>query len=277
MTPATQAATVMASSQCDECKEVTTSIDTPSESFLSAMQRYERRCLFCGVVIITGPNGQHEMKTATNVALKVTLKKMCAGRRKALSLTKRQQLPCSHLTKRQQLPGSHLTKRQQLPCSHLTKRQQLPGSHFNKETTPALFPFNKGTTAALFPSSFCSVLAACPRSLSQASISILVKGQNLSAPIDSGSSDSFIDGRIIETGALCSSLNAEYFFGSQYGKVLYTLPLFSDINLNDLSYTAMHHLGGGAGGCRLGTFFPPPSPPPPPPPLLGNFIIKIHY
>ena len=41
--------------------------------------------------------------------------------------------------------------------------------------------FNKVTTASLFPLSFYSVLAAWPRRLSQASESISVKGQNLSA------------------------------------------------------------------------------------------------
>ena len=79
---------------------------------------------FVVVLCITGPIAQQEMKTAINVALKVTLQN-CVGRRKAC-LTKGQQLPCSHLIKGQQLPCSHLTKGQQLPCSHLTKGQQLP-------------------------------------------------------------------------------------------------------------------------------------------------------
>ena len=41
MTPVTQAATAMASSQVDKRKEVTISTDTPSESSFAATQRYE--------------------------------------------------------------------------------------------------------------------------------------------------------------------------------------------------------------------------------------------
>ncbi len=86
MTPVTQAGTAMACSHGDKHKEVTISTGTPSESSLAAMQMYERRCLFCVVLFVTGPNAQQEMKTTTKMALKVTFQK-CVGRRKTLCLT----------------------------------------------------------------------------------------------------------------------------------------------------------------------------------------------
>ena len=75
---------------------------------------------FVVVLYITGPNAQQEMKTASNVALKVTLQRCVGWGKNALNLTnltKGQQLSCSHLTKGQQLSCSHLTKGQQMPCS----------------------------------------------------------------------------------------------------------------------------------------------------------------
>ena len=94
--------------------------------------------------------------------------------------------------------------------------------------------------AALFPSSFCSVLAACSRSLSQASVSISVKGQNLSALIDSGSSHSFIDERIIKKLKLCvHPLSQDISLALSMAKACVLGHCFADINLNDLSYIAM--------------------------------------
>ena len=48
------------------------------------------------------------------------------------------------------------------------------------------------TTAAVFSPTICSITAACPNSLSQASVNVSVYGNTLSALIDSGSSYSFI-------------------------------------------------------------------------------------
>ena len=82
MTPVIKAATAKASSQVNKRKEVPISTITHSESSFDATQRYERRCFFCGGVIHNRTQCQQEMKTASNVALKVTLEN-CVGRRKA--------------------------------------------------------------------------------------------------------------------------------------------------------------------------------------------------
>ena len=51
---------------------------------------------------------------------------------------------------------------------------------------------NASTTAAVFSPAICSIIAACPNSLSHASVNASVNGNTLSALIDTGSSDSFI-------------------------------------------------------------------------------------
>ena len=55
----------------------------------------------------------------------------------------------------------------------------------------------KGTTVAMFSPTVCSTIAACPRSLPHTSVIVLVCRQNLSALIDSGSSDRFINEWVI--------------------------------------------------------------------------------
>ena len=57
---------------------------------------------------------------------------------------------------------------------------------------------NASTTAAVFSPRICSITAACPNSLSQASVNVSVYGNTLSALIDSGSSDSFINQTVAE-------------------------------------------------------------------------------
>ena len=57
---------------------------------------------------------------------------------------------------------------------------------------------NASTTAAVFSPTICSITAACPNSLSQASVNVSVYGNTLSALIDSGSSDSFISQTVAE-------------------------------------------------------------------------------
>ena len=107
MTPVIKAATAMASSQVHERKEVTISTITHSESSLAAKQVLKGDASFVVVLCITGPNAQQEMKTATNVALKVALEN-CVGRRKTFKFNKfnkgttaalfpnnGKQLPCS--------------------------------------------------------------------------------------------------------------------------------------------------------------------------------------
>ena len=54
------------------------------------------------------------------------------------------------------------------------------------------------TTASLFSPTICSITAACPKSLSHASVNVSVYGNTLSALIDSGSSDSFISQTVAE-------------------------------------------------------------------------------
>ena len=54
------------------------------------------------------------------------------------------------------------------------------------------------TTASLFSPTVCSITAACPKSLSHASVNVSVYGNTLSALIDSGSSDSFISQTVVE-------------------------------------------------------------------------------
>ena len=57
---------------------------------------------------------------------------------------------------------------------------------------------NASTTAVVFSPTICSITAACPNSLSQASVNVSVYGNTLSALIDSGSSDSFINQTVAE-------------------------------------------------------------------------------
>ena len=57
---------------------------------------------------------------------------------------------------------------------------------------------NASTAAAVFSPAICSITAACPNSLSQASVNVSVNRNTLSALIDTGSSDSFISQTVAE-------------------------------------------------------------------------------
>ena len=94
--------------------------------------------------------------------------------------------------------GNVVHNRSECPAREVYCHKCGTKGHFSelfrsKET----YKSNKVTTAALFSSSSSSVLAVCPNSLSQASVSISMKRQNFSALIDSGSSDSFISKQIV--------------------------------------------------------------------------------
>ena len=56
---------------------------------------------------------------------------------------------------------------------------------------------NQGTSAALYKPSLCSIPVGCPQSLSHASVSIKIKGQLLTALVDSCSSESFISESVV--------------------------------------------------------------------------------
>ena len=112
--------------------------------------------------------------------------------------------------------------------------------HFSKVCrSKKTYKSNKLTTAALFSSSSSSVLAACPKSLSQASVNISVKRQNLSALIDSGSSDSFISEQIVRKLKLHvhpSSQDISMALSTAKARVLGHC--FADINLHGHVYAA---------------------------------------
>ena len=57
---------------------------------------------------------------------------------------------------------------------------------------------NASTAAAVFSPAICSIIAACPNSISQASVNISVNRNTLSTLIDTGSSDSFISQTVAE-------------------------------------------------------------------------------
>ena len=112
--------------------------------------------------------------------------------------------------------------------------------HFSKVSRSKItYKSNKVTTAALFSSSFSSVLAACPKSLSQASVSISVKRQNLSTLIDSGSSDSFISEKIVRKLKLhVYPSSQDISMALSTAKTLVLGHCFADINLHGYVYAA---------------------------------------
>ena len=94
------------------------------------------------------------------------------------------------------------------------------------------------TTAAVFSPAICSITAACPNSLSQASVNVSVNRNTLSALIDTGSSDSFISQTVAE------QLNMKIHQSKQDISMALTSlkthvigQCFADIDLNQHVYT----------------------------------------
>ena len=91
--------------------------------------------------------------------------------------------------------GDSIHNRRSCPARDATCRNCGNKGHFVKV---CMSKANASTMAAVFSPTICSITAACPNSLSQASVKVSVYRNTLSALNDSGSSDSFINETVAE-------------------------------------------------------------------------------
>ena len=121
------------------------------------------------------------------------------------------------------------------PARDATCRNCGKKGHFGKVCVSKA---NASTTAAVFSPASCSITAACPNSLSQASVNVSVNRNTLPALIDSGSSDSFISQTVAKQQNLKIHPSKQNISMSLTSLKTHVIGhCFADIDLNQHVYT----------------------------------------
>ena len=133
--------------------------------------------------------------------------------------------------------GDNLHNRRIFPARNSNCNNCGKKGHYAKVCKSRASP---GSTASMFTPTLCSVTASCPKSLEHASIKVLINGTELTALIDSGSSESFISE--IMAKKLCLKLHPSTQKISMALTTLRTHILghcFADISINQVAYSSV--------------------------------------
>ena len=133
--------------------------------------------------------------------------------------------------------GDNLHNRRICPARNSNCNNCGKKGHYAKVCKSRASP---GSTASMFTPTLCSVTASCPKSLEHASIKVLINGTELTALVDSGSSESLISE--IMAKKLCLKLHLSTQKISMALTTLRTHILghcFADISIDQVAYSSV--------------------------------------